>query len=101
MKIRSKYAILSGCYAALGSCFGKLPSITHTYFEFLSTQYYVAVVICWTLMVVSNAMVWTYFVKSLQELSSVVATATSTGTNYLVSVSLLKLDVMFLFYKSK
>lgn len=86
IQIRSKYAIYSGIAAALGSFFGKLPSIMHHHFEFMSTSYYTAVVICWVLMVIANGMVWTNFVKSLQELSSIAATATSTGANYVFSV---------------
>lgn len=88
IQIRSKFAIYSGIAAALGSFFGKLPSIMHHHFEFLSTSYYAAVVICWVLMFISNGMVWTFFVKSLQELSSLTATATSTGVNYVVSALL-------------
>ncbi|XP_022904379.1 transmembrane protein 42 [Onthophagus taurus] len=77
---KSYQAITSGSFAAAGSIFGKLTG--HEYFE----GNILLKLICFILMLICNACVWTFFVKALQNCkSSLSATLISTSTNYIVT----------------
>lgn len=80
MDSNTHYAILSGSCAAAASLFGKLsglPSIEDH--PLLRILFFILMLIC-------NANVWTLYVKALQSASSsLVATVTSTATNYILS----------------
>lgn len=84
----SKNAVYSGIAASLGSYFGKLPSKIPDYVSAEENQIlcYVFQGLSICLMLGANAMVWTFFVKALQESNTTLATVTSSGVNYLLSV---------------
>ncbi|KAK9736231.1 hypothetical protein QE152_g12726 [Popillia japonica] len=73
------YAILSGVCAASASIFGKFSGSPYLHDLFLAR------ILFFALMVLSNACVWMLLVKSLQNSSSITAVTISTAANYLVS----------------
>ncbi|KAK7873358.1 hypothetical protein R5R35_011389 [Gryllus longicercus] len=75
-------AVISGMCAALASLLGKLSGI----FEWGSLDSAVLKIILLLAMFLSNACVWTFFVKALHSSkSSLSATVTSSATNYFCS----------------
>ncbi|XP_059608049.1 transmembrane protein 42 [Phlebotomus argentipes] len=97
------FAILAGLCAAGASVFGKLSSTVETQVrvtmcsEYMNTLTinlqvflgWTVVACCLILMIVLNALVWTFFVKALHAGGgSVVATSVSSGTNYFASALL-------------
>ncbi|GAB0095701.1 Transmembrane protein 42 [Sergentomyia squamirostris] len=77
------FAVLAGFCAAGASVFGKLSS----YVESQDLHGWTLWIICIIVMILLNALVWTFFVKALHSSSggSVEATVVSSGTNYLTS----------------
>lgn len=100
------YAIIAGICAAGAGFFGKLPSISNEQqvswrllnkmltfntipcplFQYVYPWLWVA--ICVALVLCLNGVMWTFYTKAMQERGgSLIATAVSSGTNYLFSVS--------------
>lgn len=91
---RLHYACVAGTCAALGSFFGKLTS-SSARADLLASDStlggdgWLPTAVFVVLMVLSNAMVWTFFVRALHSAGgSLVATVTSAATNYAVSALL-------------
>lgn len=91
---RLHYACVAGTCAALGSFFGKLTSSSVRCELFavdsaLGGDGWLPTVAFVGLMLLSNAMVWTFFVRALHSAGgSLVATVTSASTNYALSALL-------------
>lgn len=98
---RPHYAIVAGLFASAASLFGKFISYKNNNVQSIdgdadagasSSQFlnnWILTITCFILMVLCNVMVWSFFVKSLhQRGGSVIATVTSTATNYCFSVRL-------------
>jgi len=81
---RHYYSFMSGVAASLGSFFGKM--ITYSRNEVEETSMLQKGVFL-SLMLVSNAMVWRYFVKGLHssDSSTLVPTVVSTASNFIIS----------------
>ncbi|KAK4877076.1 hypothetical protein RN001_009582 [Aquatica leii] len=81
MKNTSYYSILSGVSAAAASLFGKLCGL-----PILQNYLIVLRLIFFSLMIICNGSVWTFYVKALQSSeSSLSATVLSSAINYLLS----------------
>uniref|UniRef100_A0A1B6HNU9 EamA domain-containing protein n=1 Tax=Homalodisca liturata TaxID=320908 RepID=A0A1B6HNU9_9HEMI len=79
------YSFQAGLCASGGSIFGKLSSIQLSYIENTVIQQVISASFI-ILMIVSNAAVWTFFVKALRESSSsFIPTLSVAATNYFVS----------------
>lgn len=81
----NKNAVLSGVCGCLGSCFGKLSSIVTVENNAIL---YTITSINIALMLFFNGLVWTFFVKALQQSNSLTATIISSGANYILSAFL-------------
>ncbi|XP_055312661.1 transmembrane protein 42 [Sitodiplosis mosellana] len=88
------FAILSGVFGTAASVFGKFISYSDEFIDNIPVDTSQAElfwrwslkVVCIGLMVLCNVFVWTFFVKALhQRGGSIVATVTSTATNYCCS----------------
>lgn len=90
---RLQYACVAGSCAAFGSFFGKLTASEARAALFSNTRFAGFLIDGWLpfavfagLMLVSNALVWTFFVRALHASGgSLVATVTSASTNYCLS----------------
>lgn len=87
---RLHYAFVAGTCAALGSFFGKLTSSEARATLFAETlDGWPPTLLFGALMLLSNAMVWTFFVRALHSSGgSLVATVCSAATNYGLSALL-------------
>lgn len=90
---RLQYACIAGSCAAFGSFFGKLTAHEARATLFGGTAFaeflidgWLAFIVFVGLMLISNALVWTFFVRALHSSGgSLVATVTSASTNYCLS----------------